>query len=73
MRQNMRTMSEAMSLRFLVRHLANGRAHRVLAAQRTFAMHLGRQFEELQAQLMRHVVGFDVGRGIGATRLRVVP
>ena len=50
-----------MTLGFLVGHLADGRAHRVFTAQRAFALHRRRQFEELQAHFARHVVRFDVG------------
>src|SRR5688572_12387817 len=49
-----------MPFRFLDRHLSDGGAHRVFAAQRAFALHGGGEFKELQAQFARYVLRFDV-------------
>jgi hypothetical protein len=53
-----------MTLGFFIRHLANGRAHCVFATQRAFALHLGCEFQELQADFTRHVVRIDLGEAL---------
>ena len=64
MRQNMRTMSAAWRsassldiLRMVARTASSPRSGRSRCI-------CGRQLEELQAQLARHVVGFDVGEAL---------
>ena len=61
MRQNMRTMIGRMTFGFLVRHLADRRAHRVFTAQWTLALHREPEFEKLQPQFARHIIRFEVG------------